>query len=140
MDYATIGLKRIREGISDRTPFRSMPGKISPVFYRGIPGEKFPGGGRILDAGLRAEFLSLSEDYAIVQNEDGSTFHSNKETRTRPKKSASNGLRTNWIRSCNRSAKEMQPTKYGETRISSVSPDCHAERSQGGDLVRAEEK
>lgn len=75
MDYATIGLKRIREGISDRTPLPFHAWKDFPLYFTvKYPVKNFPAEVGFWTQVFGAEFLSLSEDYAIVQNEDGSTF------------------------------------------------------------------
>lgn len=75
MDYATIGLKRIREGISDRTPLPLHAWKDFPLYFTvEYPVKNFPAEVGFWTQVFGAEFLSLSEDYAIVQNEDGSTF------------------------------------------------------------------
>jgi hypothetical protein len=75
MDYATIGLKRIREGISDRTPLPFHAWKDFPLYFTvEYPVKNFPAEVGFWTQVFGAEFLSLSEDYAIVQNEDGSTF------------------------------------------------------------------
>ena len=85
MDYASVGSKRIREETSNQTSLPLHAWNDFPLFFTvEYPVKDFTAEVGFWTQVFGADFLSLSDDYAIVQNRNGSTFSFKKREASAP--------------------------------------------------------